>query len=297
MLFTLQGGYMNLKQLKYFMAIAEEHQITAAANKLHIAQPPLSYELSSLERELGVTLVKRGPRNAELTDAGQLLYKRADQILAMTTATEREVQNYGRGMSGILSIGAISSSGGILPNEAMLEFTKHYPDVRFEIHEGNTFAIIDMVEKGIVDIGIVRTPFHTERYNCRFSVREPMEAVMTKENEYGRDRKSITLAELAEAPLIIYRRYEQVFNKTFSAENLAPFIACINDDARTTYIWAKKGFGVGLMPKSILSVLNPAEMICKDIASDALMTQIAVIWKKDRYLSPPAGKFIELFEK
>ncbi len=287
---------MNLKQLKYFTVIAEEHQITAAANKLHIAQPPLSYELGMLEKELGVTLVKRGPRNAELTDAGRLLYKRAEQILAVTTAAEREIRNYGRGMSGVLPIGAISSSGGIIPDERMLEFTNHYPDVRFELHEGNTFAIIDMLEKGIVDAGIVRTPFLSDNFNCRYAEREPMEAVMTKDREVGDSSGSVTLQELAGAPLIIYRRFEQLFSETFAAENLAPFVCCINDDARTTYIWAKKGFGVGLLPKSILRVLNPTDMICKDILSEKLTTQLAVVWRKERTLPPLAAKFVELFE-
>ena len=284
---------MNLKQLKYFTTIAEEHQITAAADKLHMAQPPLSYELSTLEKELGVTLVKRGPRSAELTDAGRLLYRRAEQILAMTTATEREIQNFGKGMKGVLSIGAISSSGGIIPDEHMLEFTKHYPDIRFELHEGNTFAIIDMLEKGIIDIGIVRTPFSSGSFNCRYAEPEPMEAVMTKGQEAGKDRERITLRELAGAPLIIYRRFEQLFGETFSAENLTPFISCINDDARTTYTWAEKGFGVGLLPKSILRVLNPKDMICKDIISDRLTTQLAVIWRKDRMLPPLAGKLVK----
>jgi len=288
---------VNLKQLKYFTAIAEEHQITAAANKLHIAQPPLSYELSKLEQELGVTLVKRGPRNAELTDAGQLLYKRAEQILAVTTATEREIRNYGKGISGVLAIGVISSSGGILPNERMLEFTAHYPDIRFELHEGNTFAIIDMLEKGIVDIGIVRTPFLSDRFNCRYEEREPMEAVMTKEHEAGKNDGSITIQELAAAPLIIYRRYEQLLNETFAAEKLTPFFSCINDDARTTYIWAKKGFGIGVIPKSILRVLNPSGLICKDIISEKLTTQLAVIWEKNCTLAPLARKFVELLEK
>ena len=72
---------MNLKQLEYFVAIAEERQITAAARRLNISQPPLSYELRQLESELGVTLVVRGPRQARLTEAGQLLYQRATKTL------------------------------------------------------------------------------------------------------------------------------------------------------------------------------------------------------------------------
>lgn len=288
---------MNLKQLKYFIAIAEERQITAAAKKLHIAQPPLSYQLSLLEQELGVTLVKRGPRNVELTDAGQLLYKRAEQILDMTSSTAREVESYGKGMRGVLSIGAVSSSGGIVPNQRMLEFTRHYPEIQFEIHEGNTFAIIEMLEKGIVDLGIVRTPFQHEHFHCRYSALEPMTAIMARNRVCGSKEASVTLAELEKEPLIIYRRFEALIHEAFSEEGLSPFVCCLNDDARTTYIWAQKSFGVGIIPKSALLVLNPGELVCKDILCDKLQTQVAVIWEKGRYLSPLAQRFVELFEE
>ncbi|WP_277668541.1 LysR family transcriptional regulator [Caproiciproducens galactitolivorans] len=287
---------MNLKQLKYFMAIAEERQITAAAKKLHIAQPPLSYQLSLLEQELGVTLIKRGPRNAELTDAGKLLYKRAEQILSMTSSAVREVENYGKGLHGVLSLGAVSSSGGVVPNLRMQEFTKHYPDIRFEIHEGNTFAIIEMLEKGIVDLGIVRTPFQYDRFHCRYSALEPMAAVMTKDLACGQGESGITLEELKNKPLIIYRRFEALIQEAFAEEGLTPFICCLNDDARTTYTWARKGFGIGIIPKSALQVLNLDQLICKDILNEKLRTQVAVIWEKKRYLSPLAQRFVSFFE-
>ncbi|MCI1934248.1 MAG: LysR family transcriptional regulator [Atopobiaceae bacterium] len=88
---------MNLRQLEYFMAIAEEHQLTAAAKRLHIMQPPLSYELSSLERELGVKLVSHTSRSVELMDAEKLLYVRAAQIVDATSSAEREVKNFAAG--------------------------------------------------------------------------------------------------------------------------------------------------------------------------------------------------------
>ena len=106
---------MNLKQLEYFVAIAEERQITAAARRLNISQPPLSYELRQLESELGVTLVVRGPRQARLTEAGQLLYQRATKILAMTAAARREVESVGSGMTGALSLGVCPDCAGLAP--------------------------------------------------------------------------------------------------------------------------------------------------------------------------------------
>jgi DNA-binding transcriptional LysR family regulator len=285
---------VTLKQLKYFTAIAEERQITAAAKKLHIAQPPLSYQLAALEEELGVRLVKRGPRNVELTNAGELLYRRARQILDMTASAAREAESCGKGMRGVLSIGAVSSSGGVVPNRDMLAFTEDYPEVRFEIHEGNTFAILSMLEKGIVDLGVVRTPFQNERFHCRYSEPEPMTAVMAESHVCGGEG-GVTLPELARQPLIFYRRFETLIHEAFAEQGLSPFVCCLNDDARTTYTWAMKGFGVGLVPRSELAVLNPGRLVCRDVLCKRLVTRVAVIWEKGRYLSPLACRFADLF--
>ena len=287
---------MNLKQLSYFMAIAEEQQITAAARRLHISQPPLSYELAALERELGVQLVKRGPRRAELTDAGKLLYRRAGQILSMTSSAAHEVESFGKGFRGVLSIGAVSSSGGQVPGPSMRELAKGYPDVRIELHEGNTFQVIDMLDRGIVDVGVVRTPFNETKFETRHARPEPMCAVMRSDAEFGANRASVTLEELAEQPIAMYRRFEPLVREVLSRKGLVPFIACLNDDARTTCIWARQGLGVGLVPKSIVSMMNTSELVTKDVDCEALMTAITLIWEKDRYLSPLAQRFIEQFE-
>lgn len=288
---------MNLRQLSYFVAIAEEHQITAAARRLHITQPPLSHELSSLETELGVKLVDRGSRSVELTDAGKLLYGRACQILAMTSATRHEVESFGRGLSGVLHLGAVSSSGGVVPTTRMLEFTKSYPDVRFELNEGNTFQVIDMLRKGIVDVGIVRTPFPETGLCMRRTATEPMAAVMPLAYVVGADPRAVTLAELSQVPIVLYRRYEPLLRECFAEEGVTPFVSCVNSDARTTCIWADKGFGVGLVPRSILRMMNMGHLVVKDIACERLMTSVAVIWEKDRYLSPIASRFVDMFDE
>lgn len=91
---------MDIKQLRYFHTIAEEGQITNAAKRLHMAQPPLSYQLKNLEDELGVKLVERGSRNIKLTDAGLILYKRAEQILSLAKSTEDELKDFKQGTHG-----------------------------------------------------------------------------------------------------------------------------------------------------------------------------------------------------
>lgn len=288
---------MDLKQLKYFVTIAEERQITAAAKKLHMAQPPLSYQLNLLEQELGVTLVKRGPRNIELTEAGRLLHNRAEQILDMAAATKREVENYGKGMSGVLSIGTISSSEGIVPNEKMLELTKRYPDIRFEVYESNTFTIIEMLEKGIIDLGIVRTPFQYNLLECRFAELEPMVAVMSQDYLCGEAKDTISLEELIDKPLIVYRRFEELILEAFEEIRVEPYISCKTDNARTTLTWAKSNFGIGIIPKSAYMSSPTEALVAKEILHDKMQTRVAVVWLKDQYLSPLAELLVNLFEE
>jgi DNA-binding transcriptional LysR family regulator len=296
---------MNLRQLTYFRAIAEEGKITKAAERLHITQPPLSYELASLERELGITLVKRGPRGIELTDAGKLLYERSGRILSMTSATERELKSFGQGARGVLSLGMVSSSGGLVATEAMRDYAENYPDVQIRVHEGNTFAVLDMLERGVVDVGIVRTPFPVARLTCRYGEPEPMVALIPSDPvaspAWARDLAAagpdspVAISELDGIPLVFYRRFEQLFREQFADAGAALVAACINDDARTTCIWARSGFGVGLVPCTIVPMLDTKGLLARTINCSALVTRIAVVNRRDRYLPPVAKAFCELF--
>ncbi len=286
---------MDLKRLRYFMVIAEERQISAAARKLNMSQPPLSYQLKVLEEEVGVPLAIRGPKYLELTEAGRLLYERAGRILNMVETTRRTLEDYGSGEAGVLSIGTISSSGGVVPTQGMRAFTSLYPRVRFEIFEGNTFAVMDMLQKGVIDVGIVRTPFNTAAVECRFAAEEPMVAVMTDAYVCGRKPDRVALTELKGMPLIAYRRFEKLFREECIAAGFEPYIACLNDDARTTISWTRAGFGIGIMPRSALLTVETSRFIVKEIESDTLCTRIAVIWPKERELSPLADKFVRLF--
>ena len=285
---------MNLKQLEYFVAIAEEQQITAAARRLHISQPPLSYELATLERELGCTLVKRGPRRATLTSAGALLYERALSVLALVRATEREVSAFGKGLAGTLSIGMISSCGGMVPTDEMQAFRDDYPDVSFEVHEGNTFQVLEMLERGIIDVGVVRTPFKADGLAWRLADPEPLAVVMPAELALG-DGSSVTVEELADQPLVLYRRFEPAVRQAFADRAVPLFVACLNDDARTTFSWARHGMGIGLLPLTALAGADATDLVVRTLDCEELDTRQAVVWNPRRHLSPLAARFVEHF--
>ena len=134
------------------MVIAEEGQITAAARRLHMAQPPLSQQMKALEEELGVQLLQREPRSVTLTDAGEILYRRARQIVTLTDSTRREIADFKNGLRGTLSIGTVSSSGSVILQPALRQFHDDHRGIRFEIYDGNTFRVLDMLRKGLIEI-------------------------------------------------------------------------------------------------------------------------------------------------
>lgn len=286
---------MDIKQLKYFLTIAEEEQITSAAKKLHISQPPLSYQLKALETELGVKLVERGSRKLHLTDAGRILRNRAEQILELTEAAQRELRDLNTGFQGTLSIGTVSSSGHALLDKRLKIFHSKYPLINFEIYEGNTYNIIEYLNSGLIQIGIVRTPFSIENFNYILAEAEPMVAVM-RENLDWNSGSSTSIQELKDRPLIIYRRFEGLIKERCKSAGFEPKFFCKNDDARTTLLWTDAGLGIGIVPYSSINLVANNNLKYKVINDDFLKTQLAAIWMKDRYISASANNFLDIFK-
>lgn len=287
--------HMDIKQLKYFMAIAEEEQITGAAKKLHIAQPPLSYQLKILESELGVKLVERGSRKVKLTEAGRMLRNRAEQILELTETAEKELKDFKRGIQGTLSIGTVSSSGTSLLPERLNNFHKLYPDIKFEVWEGNTYKILEMLNHGLIEIGIVRTPFNIENYEAICLEAEPMVAVVSNSSEFIFKKENISLKELKNKPLIIYRRFEKQIINACHNRGFEPEIFCKNEDARTTLLWAANTLGIAIVPKTAVKLIGNTNLKYAEIDEAGLKTQIAAICMKNRYVSSAAQKFLQNF--
>ncbi len=286
---------MDIRQLKYFLTIAEEGQITSAAKKLQMTQPPLSQQIKLLEDELGVKLMERGSRHIRLTAAGEILLNRARQILELSDSAVKEIHDFNKGLNGTLSIGTVSSSGAVLLNDKMVEFQEKYAGVKFEIYEGNTFALIDLLNKGIIEVGIVRTPFNAFNFGCIYAKPEPMIAAMTKKYCWSPKKTNLSVSELQGKPLIIYRRFEQLIYETCLEHGFEPEILCKNDDARTTLLWANAGLGIAIVPKSAFRLAANNHLLYKEINDKKLRTQIAAIWLKDKYISTLAEKFIENF--
>ena len=288
---------MDIRQLLYFTTIAEEGSISAAAKKLHLSQPPLSYQMKLLEKELHLPLIERSARGIELTEAGRVLYKRAQGILELSELTRKEMLAMASGFTGTLHIGTVSSSGASLLGWRIPAFHQKYPQIGFAIHEGNTFELMEMLESGLIELAIVRTPFHNDQLNCLYLSPEPMIAAGAA-SFFPAGMPSgqpISLELLGHAPVILYRRFEKILLSLCEQKGITPQVFCIADDARTTLMWAEAGLGVAVVPQSAYRIMPHHNMVYGELSEEDLHTRIAAVCKKGCSLSWAAQQFLEIF--
>ena len=149
---------MENRLLKYFLVVAQEENITRAAEILHVSQPALSKQMMQLENELGATLFIRGKRSLTLTEEGRFLRGRAREIVALTEKTERDFKDGIVSYNGIIAIGMGETSASHRLGELAVEFSKSYPDVKFDFYSATADSVKERIEKGVLDAGLIIEP-------------------------------------------------------------------------------------------------------------------------------------------
>lgn len=156
---------MDLKSLRYFLAIAEEGSISAAAESLNLSQPNISRQMILLEKELGAKLFERGSRRIVLTEEGMLLRRRAVEILQLADTAVTEIGSAGKDVIGTVRIGCGETDAMRVVARAIRRFSETHPMVRFELHSGNAEDVSDLLERGLVDFGVLIEPTDKTRYD------------------------------------------------------------------------------------------------------------------------------------
>lgn len=292
---------MDVKQLRYFVTIAEEGQITRAAKKLHMAQPPLSQQLKLLEQELGVLLFERNGRKIELTKAGGVLYEKAQDLLLQMEETVKEVEETGKGLRGVLSVGCVKSCFAHMP-ERIRHFREQYPLVTFQLRSGDSFRLAEHLRNRDIEFAIVRLPVEMNEFSSLALPDEPYIAVVPEKWMKDPSETSIHLDDLAKMPLCLLHRisgvgqYEIVVNH-FKDHGYEPNVVCECPDAAMILGLVSAGVGASVLPQSTLSTPSPIGRKILKITGPELMSESAVIWLKGRYLSKNAEHFIETFKR
>lgn len=283
---------MDLKQLIIFTTIVEEGNITAAAKKLHIAQPALSNQLKLMEEEFGTKLMKRGSRKMTLTDAGEILYRKAKNISELTEAIHKEIWDYNNGLTGTLKVGITPMVDSTLINGELICFNKENPKIKYDLYEGSTYEILELLFNGIIEAGVVRTPFNTQGLDIKYGSIEPMIALYNSKNDFFKVERKIFIKDLKDKPIIIVRKLSEILITACLEEGFEPDILCMNNYLPVNLLWAQAGLGIAIVPKSALELVTDKDIEYKIIDEESFYTQMAVIKVKDRYLSNIAKKFI-----
>ncbi len=288
---------MNLKQLRYFLAVAEEGQMTAAAKRLHVAQPPLSYQIKQLELELGVPLFKRLPQGVVVTAAGELLVGYAQQLTQLSATAENKVRALAHGITGTLNLGTVSSSAGVIPNPALAKWLKAHPDVQLSVTEGNTYELLDDLHKRLLDVAVLRTPFNQQHLVCRFFASERMVAVLPQHYTQFSSRRQLRLSDLATLPLIKYRRFNELFHVAFLEQSFEPQYVMTCDDARTAMHWANHQMGVALVPRSLAETYRGDHVLIRSLADRRFETRLALTTTPESLATPLVAGFMAQFDQ
>lgn len=292
---------MTLKQLIYFLKIAETGSLTKAAQLLHISQPPLSYQLKLLEEELDTQLFIRDVRCMHLTEEGEFLRDRATVIVEELEQIPEEIRSMGKNKSVCLNIGSVSSAHyKLLPN-IILRIEEIFPDIVVNIYDGTSERVLELLDKGTVEIGIVREPFNSNQYaSKKLDIVEEkdngdyMIACGLVEQFFNHHPDEIKLRDLLKSQLIVHRRFEELIVEKCNQKDLTPHIISRNDSIITSIEWAKFGLGVAIMPLSSSYVINDSSIKVKKIVDPVFYSNLHVVWNKGMELTEPALKVLDM---
>ncbi len=275
---------MELRHLRYFLAVAEELHFGRAAMRLGIAQPPLSQQIRQLEQELGVTLFQRTKRRVEITPAGQAFSDEVRQVFAQTERAVSTAQRAGRGEIGQLDIGfAPSADLDILPR-VLRVWNARFPAVQVDLHPFLPSAQAEALREGRIHIGFVRLPLEKRGLVVETIQREPLLAVLPAGHPLAR-RARVRLAELAGDRMIMFPRrmapgYYDLLISACRDAGFTPRVLQEPGSIQTNLGLVSARLGVTLMPASIRN-LRRAGVIYRPLAPPAPRAEMAVAYRRD----------------
>lgn len=296
---------MDIRQLRYFLAIAREGQITRAAKALNMEQPPLSRQLKLMEQELNVTLFDRSGNKLSLTHAGELLQRKAESLLQQFNATIQEVKELEEGLNGILAIGSVVSCISLLPPQ-IERFRQLYPQVTFKILEGDHYLLGYHLEKREIELVVARLPFESVSELHPYSVlplpSDPFVTVLPSHWCPDPDKHSMDMLELANYPFLTLKTdkttglHEKVMNEC-RRHGFEPSVICECSSVAIIMALVEAGIGATVFPKSVMASFPLPNVKVLTIRDAAFQSDVGLLWLKDRYLSKSARHFIDIFSE
>lgn len=285
---------MEIRVLRYFLAVVREESITKAADLLHITQPTLSRQLAQMEEEMGVKLFDRGTRKIILTNEGLLLRRRAEEILELVDKTEYELAQQEENVEGTVSIGCGDLAAVQLLPELIRSFHERYPAVTFDLYTATADHIIDRMDRGLTDVGLLLEPVNMEKYDyIRLNQREEWVAIMHPDSLLAK-LDCVTPADLQNVPLILPRRLSvqselaRWFGNTYDKLNVL-FTSNLTSNSS---IMAHYKLACSIAIRGSVSFWDQEKIAYRPL-SPVLTATSVFAWKRKQPFPLAAEKFIE----
>lgn len=285
---------MELRVLQYFLAVTREQSISAAAESLHLSQPTLSRQLKDMEEELGKQLLIRGNRKITLTEEGMILRKRAEEILDLVQKTEHEITLSDDIIAGDIYIGAGETDAVRLLSRAARALQAEYPDVHFHISSGDTTDVLERLDKGLIDFGLLFGEVDTSKYEyLDFPVKDVYGILMRKDSPlFAKD--GVCPEDLWDKPLIINRNAQ---NGDILISWLKKDLAELNVVATYNLLFnaslmVDEGLGYAVALDKVINVTCNSSLGFRPL-SPRLEVGMCLVWKKHQCFPRAVQKFME----
>jgi len=285
---------LDIRVLQYFLAVAREESITRAAETLHMTQPPLSRQLKDLENEVGKQLLIRGSKKVTLTEDGMLLRKRAEEMIALMEKTKSELSSSDENISGEIYMGSGETEVVSTIAKVAKNLRKEHPLIRYHIYSGDAEHIVERLDNGLIDFGLLVEPFDNSKYDfIRLPVKDTWGVLMRKDSPLA-EKESICAEDLWDKPLIISHQTaisnEMIawLRKDVSQLNIVATYDLLYNASR----FVKMGFGYAIALDKLINTSGDSNLCFRPLypVSEA---GLCIVWKKYQVFSRVAGRFMQ----
>ena len=289
---------MEIRELKYFLAVAKEESISKAAEVLFVTQPNLSRQMQNLEREIGQQLFIRGSRKITLTQAGQLLRKRAEEIVDLYDKTEKEIKAPVIDVKGDVYIGGGESYAMQLIAKASRDVQQKYPCVKIHLFSGDSATISERLDKGLIDFGIFIEPFDLSKYNyLRLPLSDTWGVLMRKDSPLAA-REFVTAEDLWDKPLIRSRQSlgKNMISDWFRKEPEELNIVATGNLLYNMSLLVEEGIGYAVSLDKIINTSGNSNLCFRPLYPK-LISHLDIAWKKYQVFSKASEVFLDSLKK
>lgn len=295
--FCYRMDFMDIRTLRYFLAVAEEESFSRAAEAVFTTQPNLSRQMAELENEIGKQLFVRESRRVTLTEEGMFLRKRAEEIVSLFEKTQDELQTFDSSASGTVYIGAAETDAMHLVGKAIKNLSAECPDINYRIISGSAEGIGERLEKGLIDFALMCDPEKIDRYEYQKLPITDFWGVIMKADAPLAKKKYITPADLRDKPLLVSAQdHRQTnFSKWFGEDFKNLHTVVQYNLATTPAMLVEEGIGYMLTFANLIN-LEGRNLVFRPL-QPRLETPLYLVWRKYEIFTKAAKQFLDEFNK